>query len=206
MQPNEATLFTTIDLWRNRFAWLIGIILSVLAIYTAGFGAFEDIYQRSVAVGMAALILLLFRPVSNDPDRPDQLKLLHLFIDFILILAILVATIWFFHVHDELETGLYDLTDQDMIVAYGGLVVLLELTRRTMGMPLLILGILSLIYCLFGEALPSIFTHAGYELEETIRTMWYSFDGVFGLPVSVVANMIAVFVVFGVVLDRKSVV
>ncbi len=186
---------------RVRLAWLLGFVLSALAIYTAGFGAFEDLYQRSVGVGISAVILLLASPLKARENASAAKKSLLPIVDIVLISAMVIATAWFFRVHDELETGLYDLTQEDIIVGAAGLIVLLELARRSMGMPLLILGVMSLIYCLFGKSLPSIFTHAGYGLEETLRTMWYSFDGVFGLPVSVVANMIAVFVVFGVVLE-----
>ena len=186
---------------RARMAWLLGIVLAGLAIHTAGFGAFEDLYQRSVGVGLAAIILLLSTPLGGRRNGSPSENILLAAIDLGLVVAMVIATAWFFFVHDELETGLYDLARDDIIVGFAGMIVLLELARRTMGMPLLVLGIGSLIYCLFGESLPWIFTHAGYGLEETLRTMWYSFDGVFGLPVAVVANMIAVFVVFGVVLE-----
>ncbi len=196
--PSSALKFATRS--RMSCAWLIGLSLSLLAVYTAGFGPFSDIYQRTMAVCLSALLLLLSKPVElkNEDGSP---KLVGFLIDGILFVIMAIATYWFFYVHDALETGLYDLNQTDIWIGIGGMVVLLELGRRTMGLPLVFIGAFSIIYCLYGDYLPWIFTHAGYEFEETLRTMWYSFDGVFGLPVSVVANMIAVFIVFGVVLE-----
>jgi len=185
---------------RSALSWILGLTLSLLAVYTAGFGPFDDIYQRTMAVCFSALLLLLARPLAGNSENRMVLSV-GLLIDLLLFAVMSAATYWFFYVHDALETGLYDLNITDIWVGLGGLLVLLELGRRTMGMPLVIIGGFSIIYCLYGDYLPWIFTHAGYEFEETLRTMWYSFDGVFGLPVSVVANMIAVFIVFGVVLE-----
>lgn len=192
---------TPFERLRSGTAWVLGSALSALAVYTAGFGAFEDLYQRSVGVGLAAIALIFAVPLADQKTRTPLARLLCNASDLILLALMLIATGWFFYVHDALETGLYDLNDMDKLVALGGLVVVLEMTRRTLGSTLPLLSLAALVYCLFGQSLPWIFAHAGYEVEETVRTMWYSFDGVFGLPVAVVANMIAVFVVFGVVLE-----
>ena len=186
---------------RSKLAWVMGLILSGLVIYTAATGPFDDIYQRSLAVGISAALLLLSDPLGANRTLSKSTKALAGLIDILLLAAILLATTWFFIVHDELETGLYDLQADDMAVAVGGLVVLIELTRRTMGMPLAVLALLSAGYCLLGSKLPWILAHAGYGLEETLRTLWYSFDGVFSMPVAVVTNLIVIFVVFGVVLE-----
>ena len=89
-------------------------------------------------------------------------------------------------VYNELETGLYDFLLNDILIGAGGLVAVLELTRRAYGWPLASLAILCIIYALFGEDLPWIFAHAGYDLEAVMRTVWYSFDGVFGFIVIIV--------------------
>ena len=82
--------------------------------------------------------------------------------------------------------------------------VMLELTRRTFGIPLALVAILFLGYALFGHSLPWFFQHAGIDLVEIIRTTWHSFDGVFGRPTGIVAGVVLIFVVFGAVLEETG--
>jgi TRAP transporter 4TM/12TM fusion protein len=200
MGAGSTSLVWSVAEVRRRAAWLLGLTISLLAIYTAATGPFQDIFQRSVAVGLSVVLLLL----AGSGAKPEGKRLRRwggLAVDALLLVLAVLATAWFFYVHEALETGLYDLQPLDQAIGFGGLAALLELARRSAGLPLFVVGLLSIAYCLFGAQLPWILTHAGYGFEETLRTLWYSFDGVYGLPVAVVANMIVIFVVFGVVLE-----
>ena len=86
---------------------------------------------------------------------------------------ITLSIFWFSQVYDELESGLYEFDSLDLTIAGGGLLAVVELTRRAFGMPLASLAVLCLVYALFGQDLPWIFAHAGYDLESTVRTVWY---------------------------------
>lgn len=186
---------------RSAARGTLGLIIAVLAVYTAGFGLIDEIYQRTVTVGLSAALVLLAAPLRPGPSSSVAVRTAARAVDAALMAAIVVATLWFFVVYEELESGLYTFTPLDQAVAAGGLVAILELTRRLFGLPLVIFGVLAIVYSLFGARLPWIFAHAGFDLEETLRTMWYSFDGVFGRPVSVVVSLILVFIVFGVMLE-----
>src|SRR3546814_10010564 len=79
-----------------------------------------------------------------------------------------------------------DVCSSDLLWLGGmALLLLLDLTRRIFGWPLVIVCGLTLVYGLYGHHLPWIFRHAGFPYYETLRTVWYSFDGVFGGPVAV---------------------
>ncbi len=180
--------------------WTIGLGIALVAFYTAGFGLIDEIYQRTVTVGVSAMLVILAVPLAGQAGSRSA-RLVGTVIDIVLFLTIALATAWFFRIHEELEGGLYEFNRLDQWVAAGGLVVILELTRRLFGLPLVIFGLVAIGYCLFGAELPWIFSHAGFDGEETLRTLWYSFDGVFGRPVSVVVSLIMIFIVFGVVLE-----
>ncbi|MEE8395052.1 MAG: TRAP transporter fused permease subunit [bacterium] len=186
----------------KQAVWLIGSALALLALYTAGFGLFDPIYHRSLVMGASSVLVLLAEPLASK-FRPRDRRVVALLwgIDVVLVATMVTAIYWFLSVYDLLETGIYDFSRQDQVVALLGLGVLLELTRRTMGTPLALFGGFAIVYCLFGSNLPWIFRHSSFSLEETLRAMWYSFDGVFGLPASVMVGFIFVFIVFGVVLE-----
>jgi len=173
--------------------------LTALAVYTAGFGVFEEVLLRSGTVGLAALIIVLVAPLSpNNTRLPVWLCRV---IDGAIVVATVTAIYWYFNLQEELETGLYDFLPGDLAVAWLGIAVVLELTRRLYGLPLFLICLFAVAYCLFGEHLPWILQHAGYSVELSLRTIWYSFDGVFGRPVAVVTGFILIFIVFGAVLE-----
>lgn len=185
--------------------YIIGILFSVSAIYTASVGVLDEIYQRTITVG-AAVFLSIFAFPLIELVRPSWRlgKICCWLADVILICFITISIFWFSLVYDELESGLYEFDTMDITVAAGGLIAVIELTRRAFGTPLAALATLCLFYALFGEDLPWIFAHAGYDIESTIRTIWYSFDGVFGFIVITVISLIFIFIVFGAVLEATG--
>lgn len=190
---------------RTSLVKLISLALAIMAILTAAFGVYDEIYQRSLSVGASVILVTLASPlVSHHTISSAPLRGLMWLIDVALIAMMALSLYWFFSVYDELESGLYSFSSLDLIVAGGGLLAVLELTRRSFGWPLAVLSILGICYATFGKGLPWIFAHAGYDIEETMRTVWYSFDGVFGLPVITVLSLIFIFIVFGAILEATG--
>lgn len=185
--------------------WVFGFAIALVTIYTAAFGVIDEIYQRSLTVG-ASVVLTIFAIPLVTIYRTDSkfVSSLQWAVDFILLLLITLALYWFVGVYDELESGLYSFLPNDLLVGAGGLLAVLELTRRAFGWPLAILCILAVAYAMFGSDLPWIFAHAGYDAEEVLRTVWYSFDGVFGFIVITVISLIFIFIVFGSVLEATG--
>ncbi|MEC7488084.1 MAG: TRAP transporter fused permease subunit [Pseudomonadota bacterium] len=187
------------------FIYIIGVLFSLSAIYTSTFGVFDEIYQRTITVGASVALSLLAFPLLEKIQPNWRLgKLFCWFVDAVLMGLITLSIFWFSQVYDELESGLYEFDSVDLTIAGGGLLAVVELTRRAFGMPLASLAVLCLIYALFGQDLPWIFAHAGYDLESTVRTVWYSFDGVFGFIVITVISLIFIFIVFGAVLEATG--
>ncbi len=184
---------------------LIAFAIATVAIYTAAFGVIDEIYQRSITVGASVILVALTVPLVRVCGSASALvRLVCLVIDGALIALMALSLYWFASVYDELESGLYDFLPLDILIGAGGLVAVLELTRRAFGWPLAALSILCIGYALFGEDLPWIFAHAGYDLEQVMRTVWYSFDGVFGFIVITVISLIFIFIVFGSVLEATG--
>ena len=185
--------------------WFIGFCVALVAIYTAAFGIIDEIYQRSVTVAVSLILCILAYPLANQfNSRRTLIKLGQWSIDFVLILLMILSIVWFASVYDELESGLYSFLTDDIIVGCGGLLVVIEMTRRCFGLPLAFFALLMIFYALFGADLPWIFAHGGYDLESIMRTVWYSFDGVFGFIVIIVISLIFIFIIFGAILESTG--
>ncbi len=170
-------------------------ILALLGIYIAGFGSLNETMLRVGTYTFAGVIVLVLG-LSKNLDNRWKAGL-----DVLLLVALLVSAERYFSIGAMLETGLYFFTPTDVWIGVLAIAVLLEMTRRAFGLPLVIVCVLTLLYALLGQYLPWIFEHGGYSLDQIMQVVWYSFDGVFGGPLSVVVTLILVFIVFGSLLE-----
>ncbi|MCD1293652.1 C4-dicarboxylate ABC transporter permease [Methanocella sp. CWC-04] len=95
-------------------------------------------------------------------------------------------------------------TDLDLLVGAIGILLVLEATRRTVGVALSILSGLFLLYAYVGPYLPGIFAHRGYSFERIISHIWYTDQGVFGVPLYISATYVIVFILFGAFLKHSG--
>ena len=189
----------------NRIVQLIGLAIAVVAIYTSAFGVIDEIYQRSITVAASIVLTVFAVPLTRvHSEAGGPLRAGFWLVDIVLIALMVLSIVWFATVYDELESGLYDFLPTDILIGAGGLLAVMEMTRRVYGWPLASLAVLCIVYALYGEDLPWIFAHAGYDLETVMRTVWYSFDGVFGFIVITVISLIFIFIIFGAVLETTG--
>jgi len=189
----------------DSIVWVLSFCIALVAVYTAAFGIIDEIYQRSITVGVSLIIAIFGSSLAKLYQTENkQTKFGQWGIDFVLIFLVVLSIVWFSSVYDELESGLYSFLPDDLVVGCGGLLVVLEMTRRCYGWPLAFFAFLTIIYALFGADLPWIFAHGGYDLESVLRTVWYSFDGVFGFIVIIVLSLIFIFIIFGAMLEATG--
>ena len=79
--------------------------------------------------------------------------------------------------------------------------VTLEMARRTVGWPLPVITLLFLMYGLFGDNVPGEFGHAGIPINSFLGTLVITEGGLWGKLTGVSVSIVAVFVIFGAVLN-----
>ena len=92
----------------------------------------------------------------------------------------------------------------EMILGGVGIVLLLEATRRAIGVPLVIVAIVFLIYSVFGQSMPEIISHRGVSLTRLVGYHWLGGEAIFGIPIDVSVSFVFLFVLFGALLDRAG--
>ena len=180
-------------------AWVLAVVLALLGVYVAGYGLLDETVMRVGTYALAALTLVFTAIAARfgDPPRRRWWWLA----DALLLIILGVSTWRYFVIGEALEIGLYSFSAEDIALGVAALGALVVLTQRAFGLPLAIVCVVALGYGLYGEYLPWIFEHGGYSLKQVVQVVWYSFDGVFGGPLSVVVTLIVVYVVFGTVLE-----
>ncbi|MEO7404658.1 MAG: TRAP transporter permease, partial [Burkholderiales bacterium] len=92
-------------------------------------------------------------------------------------------------------------TPFDIVVALTGIVIMLEATRRAMGMGMLITTGIFLIYVFAGPLMPEVIQHKGATLYRFASHFWLTTEGVYGVALGVSTHFIFLFVLFGTLLD-----
>ena len=87
------------------------------------------------------------------------------------------------------------------LVAIVLLVVVLEGARRAIGWPLPLVALLALAYGLFGQHIPGEFGHSGTPLNSFLGTLVIAEGGLWGTLTAVSVSVVAIFVIFGAVLN-----
>lgn len=204
MQNNAAQTLKRVEtLYRQLFGFgaaILALVISAAAIYTAGFGVYDEALVRGGTIA-CGLLYMLFATVGSKGEEDKKRVFGSSLADLMLIGATILAIGNFFALYEDLQSGLFQLSQFDLVTGWAGIAVILEMTRRIFGLPLFLVTGGAVVYCLWGNYLPWIFQHAGFSSEQTLTTLWFGFDGVYGRAIAVVTNFILVFIVFGAVLE-----
>ncbi|MEW6662384.1 MAG: TRAP transporter permease [Bacillota bacterium] len=95
-------------------------------------------------------------------------------------------------------------TQADYIIAVTGIILVVELTRRTAGLALPILTSIFLLYTFIGPYLPGVLHNRSYA-PQRMFTFIYSQEGVFSIPVDISSKYIILFIIFASFLQVSGV-
>ncbi|MFE8700453.1 TRAP transporter permease [Cytobacillus sp. FJAT-54145] len=187
------------------FGWIVffGLLaFSLFQLYTGIFGVFTAQIQRTIHLGFAlALIFLLFPARKKDRGRNHKVA----WYDVILaVISIGVGAYWPIMI-DELVNRVGIMTNLDFYVGLAAIILVLEATRRAVGLPITIIAGLFLLYALYGPYMPSFLAHRGLSLERLVQTMFFTTEGILGTPLAVSSTFIFLFLLFGAFLVKTGV-
>ncbi|EDM49643.1 TRAP transporter permease [Marinobacter algicola] len=167
--------------------------------YIVEFGVFNSTEARSIHLAFAAFLAFAAYPMIRGRNV-DHVPVY----DWILALAAAFAASYLYLFYDQLATRPGSPITQDLIIALGGLVLLLEATRRALGLPLTVVAGVFLIYALAGPYMPDVISHKGASLSKLSSHMWLGTEGVFGVALGVSTSFVFLFVLFGALLERAG--
>ncbi len=92
----------------------------------------------------------------------------------------------------------------DQTIAVIGVLTGIELARRVVGLPFVIIGSVLLVYGVFGPYMPDLIAHPGDTFVGLCTTCFFKSDGVFGIMANVLATYVLLFVLFGAFLEKSG--
>ena len=166
----------------------------------AAYGVVSLQYHRGIALlySLVAGFFLYGGSAKSRSDRPSLLDLL--------LILLSVVGVWYWIVeHEKLAYRAGAYTAMDLVMGTIVTLMALEVARRALGRPILIVALLALLYAYFGAYLPSVIGHRGFTLRRIVEYIYLTSDGMFGIMAEVVASYIIPFVVFGAFMMRAGV-
>ncbi|MBX3634120.1 MAG: TRAP transporter permease, partial [Rubrivivax sp.] len=167
--------------------------------FALGFGVFNDTQSRAVHLGFAVFLAYMAYPAFSRSPR-NRIPVT----DWVFALVGAFCASYLFFFYRELATRPGQPTDQDLLVAIVGVVLLLEATRRALGLPMVIVAVVFLVYTFGGPHMPDLIAHKGASLSRVASHQWLTTEGVFGVALGVSSGFIFLFVLFGSLLDRAG--
>jgi TRAP transporter 4TM/12TM fusion protein len=115
----------------------------------------------------------------------------------LIVLSVLTGTymIWNYQDIAAFREGVPN--NWDMTVYVVGTLIILEATRRAEGWILLNVVMAAVVYMFAGPYLPSILSHRGMDIKQAFEVS-YSQQGIFGVALNAIVNIVYIFVIFGV--------
>ncbi|HRY55263.1 MAG TPA: TRAP transporter permease [Spirochaetia bacterium] len=185
---------------------LIGRAVSALAIaftlfqlYTAVFGVFDAMIQRSIHLAFGLCLVYLLYPTSKKWPR-DRIHP----IDAALAVLAAGAPIYIVIFYQSLVQRAGTATPLDMAIGVVGILLVLEAARRVVGVPIVAIALLFVAYAFAGPYIPGKLAHRGADLETLVGHLFYTTEGVFGIPIGVSSTFIFLFILFGAYLERTG--
>jgi len=183
------------------------IIFDILAVSLVLFYSYSAVvapqstqFHRGIYV-IITYILVFLTYQSKSKKWPGLNPMLRA-MDYLLILLSIV-TIGYWIINFEVinyRTGAE--TPFDMAIAMIGVLIGIELARRVVGNIFVVIGVLMLLYGVYGAYFPDIISHAGDTFPLLCTSIFYKSDGVFGIMANVLATYVILFVLFGAFLEK----
>jgi TRAP transporter 4TM/12TM fusion protein len=183
----------------NKFEKIVFDVLSVILVlfysYSAVLQPASTQYHRGIYVIITYVLAFLLYKSKH--------KLMRI-VDYLLILLSIFSIGYWILNFEAINYRTGAETPFDMAVAVVGVLIGIELARRVVGTVFVIMGVLLLLYGVYGDYVPDLFAHAGDTFPGLCTSIFYKSDGVFGIMANVLATYVILFVLFGAFLEKSG--
>ena len=223
--PNKANFFEKFDEeggskrklknWNLKLVAAIAVSWSLFQLWYASplpfildFGKIIDVPARSLHLAFG-LVLCFFAYPAFKSRRDEKIPVY----DYFFVVIGLITTLYIFFSYEALvhRQGIMATVKffgfavpYEVILGSLGIILLLEATRRAIGIPLVAIALIFLLFSIFGQSMPHLISHQGLSITRLVGYHWFGGEAIFGIPISVSVSFIFLFVLFGATLDAAG--
>ncbi len=182
--------------------YLYVLAMGVFHLYTASAGNYEAYLQRSIHLAFVLPLAFVLFPVNSKAPK-DRVPI------YDWILAVLAAAPGVYSMVNytaitERIQQIDPLTTAQLVLGSLLVILLLEGTRRIVGLPLSLIAALFAVYMLYGYKLPGLLQGFQFQYPEVIEQLYLTDEGIFASPLGVSATYVMIFLIFGAFLEKSG--
>lgn len=183
----------------KKVSFLLAAVFCIFHTWTALFGVLPGIGQKAVHLGL--ILVIFFMDSLNKEGRKWYWKL----IDILFLLMAVGSTVYVIQIDSTLDLRSGIIYTYDILFGVMLIVVLLEASRRAVGLSLTIVSLVFLAFAFAGPYLPSFLAHPGFSLASLTNIIYLTTDGIYGSAIYASASYIVLFVILGSVFNETGV-
>ena len=177
----------------------IAITFSVFQLYTATFGVLDAQLQRAVHLGFGLALVYLLYPSRKSWSRTRVHPL-----DVVLAILGAASPAYIVLEYKELVLRSGTVTTPDLVIGLLGILLVVEATRRVVGIPMVTVVLCFIAYAFAGPYMPGVLAHRGLTLNQLVGHLYFTTEGIFGIPLGVSSTFIFLFILFGAYLESTG--
>ena len=172
-------------------------LFSIMCMYVTFFATWLDELRLTTFMAYIIFIGYMVFPAKKGVQKTNHMP----WYDIVLMLLGSGAFLYFAF-NASAIVARYNITTLEVFIGIIGILCLVELCRRSVGMPIIIVAGALIVYALFwGLHNPDFFAR----IKEIARIIFYSKEGVLSTPVNVCSKYIVMFIIFGAFLERTGI-
>lgn len=175
----------------KKITSLFAIGAGLFHIYTGFFGIVGT--QQIICLTLVGVIGFISLPINRNRNKITHVHLIDIFFAALMLFVGIYMSLNYV----SLVTSVGAATRIHIILGVVLTLLVLELTRRTIGWPLVIITIIFIAYSLFGEFLPGILKVRSFSLGRVASYLILTSDGIYGPAMSAVSHFVILFVILG---------
>lgn len=188
--------------WEGWQRWVVGILMVAFSLYCISMTLFfSGLPETRLAAFLAMIVFIGFLtyPVKKGHVKVNSMP----WYDIVLMLVGTGCFLYFAFNALPIIKLATRIQTHHVIIGAIGILVLIELCRRCVGVPILcVLGAL-LVYTFYNQLSynPSLYQ----ALKNVVYKLFYTTNGVIGTPINVCYTYIVLFIIFGAFLERTGI-
>lgn len=185
-----------------KILYFYALLMGLFHIYTALAGNYEAYLQRTIHLTWALPLAYLLFPM-NKRCRMDAVPWYDWGLAITSILPGLYG-MWNYTYIAERIQQVDPLTATQIVLGSLLLIMLLEGTRRVVGIPLACIAFIFTLYMLYGSHMPGLLRGLSFSFDEVIEQIYLTDEGIFNSPLGISATYVMIFLIFGSFLEKSG--
>jgi TRAP transporter 4TM/12TM fusion protein len=175
---------------------------SIYQIYSSAFAMLNPYLRYSIHLCFAMVLVWLLYPVTTKSKSVT--KIIKVVLP-LLSVCVFGYVGWNYQEISERIPRVTPLSDTEIVLAVIAVILLIEATRRSIGVPLAAVCAFFLLYAYFGKYIPGGLGHGGYSIETILDYVYFSSEGIWGLSLRISATYLFLFILYAEIIKECGV-